>query len=636
MRGRTGWISKLYVFTLVVVFSILPTFIFFSINYNKEKEILFKQKAVALKQKIDNWKEDKSAQFYQEKEGVKASIIEPLEQFINHMVADGPLNYAIPQSIRLCKDFLKCNDSISECRKDENLYDDLYDKARITFDSYGNSSQAFINNGDDNNTWTFNNDAVYFTDTDEPAQIEGSITRFPDIVFNYWWLIIIFLTIILYAIYGILNSVIHNIFGLDFKDYSDKLVLHKDYIEIGDMLMSIYKKGEEQKDSFNNSFIVGVNASHVFEIHHILQKWKENNFFNIDLLELPNVMEELVNDSSNENHQEYFSNYSLKFQIPIKSLIKSRNHKHQPLIEALNDKHVRPDSTFIVFIEHFEFAYDSEHLNRVKLNILQRLASHPSIRVVISSEISPIKIYEYYEDSIKKTLAVTLNNQDNYLEIRERLENLKGDYKNWLHLLGGFYRITLPIELKEISNDNNVLQEELKHGQYLNRINYKYKELYKELDSCEDYILNVQETSYSYYYSIWNSLSKEERYIVYDIAHDKFINTNNVDGIIDLLHKGLLIYDHSLRLMNESFTNFILTKVDSDEALERELELTKRGDWNTASAVLLLVIISLIVFISFGKINILEDVNALLGSLAAIFTLLLRMSGIFIMGKSPK
>ncbi len=153
------------------------------------------------------------------------------------------------------------------------------------------------------------------------------------------------------------------------------------------------------------------------------------------------------------------------------------------------------------------------------------------------------------------------------------------------------------------------------------------------MDSSDDYILNIQEISYSYYFAIWNSLSKEERYIVYDIAHDSFINSNNADGIIDLLQKGILIYDHSLRLMNESFTNFVLTKVNSDEALERELESGKGGKWSTVSAVILMVIISLIIFISFGKINMLEDVNALLGSLAAIFTLLIRMGGIFVMGK---
>ena len=123
---------------------------------------------------------------------------------------------------------------------------------------------------------------------------------------------------------------------------------------------------------------------------------------------------------------------------------------------------------------------------------------------------------------------------------------------------------------------------------------------------------------------------------MYDVAQDGFVNTNNVNGIIDLLHKGILVYDHSLQLMNESFTNFVLSKVDSDEALEKELENNRRGNWSIASAVLILVIISLIAFVSLGKINILEDVNALLGSLAAIFAVFLRLGGMFVTGKAKE
>jgi len=139
--------------------------------------------------------------------------------------------------------------------------------------------------------------------------------------------------------------------------------------------------------------------------------------------------------------------------------------------------------------------------------------------------------------------------------------------------------------------------------------------------------MKVQEVSYAYYFSIWNSLSKEERYIVYDIAKDKFVNTNNIDGINDLLNKGILVYDHSLRLMNESFANFILSKVNSDEALEKELENRKAGSWSKASAILVLIIVALIVFISFGQLSILDDFNTLIGSLAAMFTLFLRVGG---------
>ncbi len=220
------------------------------------------------------------------------------------------------------------------------------------------------------------------------------------------------------------------------------------------------------------------------------------------------------------------------------------------------------------------------------------------------------------------------------LENLEKINGLKSTFKQWQHLLGGFYRITIPLHLEQTTSSQ---EPELNHGEYLNRIKIKYAVLFdKEFTGDDNHILNVQETSFTYYLAIWKSLTKEERYIIYDIAHDRFINANNIDGIIDLLHKGILVYDHSLHLMNESFTNFVLTKVSSDEALERELESNKKGNWSTASAVLILLIISLITFISFGRVNILQDVNALLTSLAAIIAVFLRLGGMFVTGKSKE
>lgn len=240
---------------------------------------------------------------------------------------------------------------------------------------------------------------------------------------------------------------------------------------------------------------------------------------------------------------------------------------------------------------------------------------------------------ELYEAQINE--ARSLARADRTQPNNDHLETLVSVYKQWLQLFGAFYRITIPIEIKNTVGLDCV-RRELRHGPYLHRINHKYQVLYPNIVYCDDYILNVQETAYTYYYAIWNSLSSEERYIVYDVAQDGFVNTNNVNGIIDLLHKGILVYDHSLQLMNESFTNFVLSKVDSDEALEKELENNRRGNWSIASAVLILVIISLIAFVSLGKINILEDVNALLGSLAAIFAVFLRLGGMFVTGKAKE
>ena len=140
--------------------------------------------------------------------------------------------------------------------------------------------------------------------------------------------------------------------------------------------------------------------------------------------------------------------------------------------------------------------------------------------------------------------------------------------------------------------------------------------------------------SYPYYFSVWNSLSKAERYIVYDIAKDRFVNTVNTNAIVSLLNKGILIYDHSLRLMNESFTNFVLTKVSSDEALEMEMESRKKGTWSTAFGVIILLVISLVIFLSIGQQNFLNDINAFLTSIAALIGLLIRFSGFLTFGSS--
>lgn len=615
---------KLYLLSIIFALTILPLLVFYSINHKKEKEILFKNNTVALERSIRKWNDIKKEQFYKQENSVQNPLVNNLNGFIKNMSKDR-LNYAIDSTINfqnICKIY----------PPDSSLFDQLYDKARFSFDLYRLNSQGFVTNGD-TSKWVYNNGGVDFNNSIEKNRISGQIMSF-SIFCLLANLLILFL--ILYFIFGLLNNVIDKIFCLQYKNYSDKLVLNKPYSEIAKKLISVYSKADSYKDSFNNSFIVGINASHVYEIKNALESWKKSRFFCIEFLNLSNVLDnQIINPY--EDVEGFFSNLDLNFKVFIKSLINSNSGNYNMLIDALKDKHQLPNSTLMVFIEHFEFSYDNIYLNKVKLNILQRLVSNPSIRVVISSEISPVKVYEFYKDSIKKLEKMVLKCQGDPLENKKKIDDLSSDYKNWLHLLGGFFRITVPIEKIQSENKNPILNEELEHGQYLKRLNNKYYELFGDNDSPnlqqDDYILNIQETSYSYYFAIWNSLSKEERYIVYDIAHDNFVNSNNVDGIIDLLQKGILIYDHSLRLMNESFTNFVLTKINSDEALERELESTKGGKWNTVSAVILLVIISLIVFISFGKINILEDVNALLGSLAAVFSLLIRMGGIFVFNK---
>jgi hypothetical protein len=211
--------------------------------------------------------------------------------------------------------------------------------------------------------------------------------------------------------------------------------------------------------------------------------------------------------------------------------------------------------------------------------------------------------------------------------------------------LGSFVKCIIPINIlsKKSGEEKEIISqvkerfdtgEELVYGEFLNMLNnYIGDKPVIDLPD-EDKILTIQQMSYPYYFSLWNSLSKDERYLVYDIAKDRYVNTVNSNAIFSLLNKGILVYDHSLRLMNESFAEFVLTKVNSEEALEMELESRKKGSWNTALAVILLLIISLVIFLSIGQQSFLNDLNAFLTAIAALIGLLIRFSGFLSFGGS--
>lgn len=482
-------------------------------------------------------------------------------------------------------------------------------------------------------------------------------------------LVLVLIPILIAVIILLLSGTSRKICGLSFKGYADRLIPKVGELEKSHSheLHKIYKEADKWrikydngigKDSFNNTFLVGVNASSVRRIYHQLEQEFPDNVYTMDIITLPHVINQPHSDKAPKTDKGsvyHFKNDQLGLDISLDAIVKSPTSNYKALETVLQNsvegKGPEADELskeekatlklpLVVYIEHFELGYDDMEFNRIKLHILQQLVYNPLIRVVISSNISPIKIYEHYEDQINHFSTDPGAKEDGAYDKKMML---KMDYRNWLNVLGGFYRINVPFDTTHIdwSKDDrkspqyHVMKGEFEHGKYLNQLVFN-KKLYKKCDQEEDVILHVQETSYTYYYAIWNNLSKEERYIVYDIARDKFVNTNNVDGIIDLLHKGILVFDHSLRLMNESFGNFVLSKVNSDEALARELESKQKGTWNITFAVLILIVISLLVFISFGRIHVLNEINTIIASAGAAMTLLVRLGGLFAISKVVK
>ena len=90
----------------------------------------------------------------------------------------------------------------------------------------------------------------------------------------------------------------------------------------------------------------------------------------------------------------------------------------------------------------------------------------------------------------------------------------------------------------------------------------------------------VKSLAYTYYASVWSTCSKDERFLIYDLAEDGVVNNKNASGIIQLIYKGIFTQKRTLTIMNRSFRNFVLTYVTREEvaAMRR-----KRKPWTWAA-----------------------------------------------------
>ncbi len=360
-------------------------------------------------------------------------------------------------------------------------------------------------------------------------------------------------------------------------------------------------------NSYNNIFIVGINASNTFYIKNYLEKHYKNAFFSIDFYDL-----------------EEFSGKHDEIDEQLFGLLKTANTDTEK--DTIEKMFRSREQEVYVLIEHFEYGYNDMKLNKQKQAVLRYLSEWPNLRILISSEISTTKLLDYYAGNIRKFNGLLKNaSGSERLELLARIDDMQGDYKKWQHLLGSFVKTIIPI---------NVFphEDELSHGEYLDVVNKYLKGDKDTVLTGEDKILAIQQMCHPYYISIWNSLYKDERYIVFDIAKNGFVNTSNATAITSLLEKGILVYDHSLRIMNESFANFVLTKVSSDEALEMEMSSRKKGAWSTAFAVIFLLIISLVLFLSIGQKSFLNELNAFITAIVALLGVLIRFSGLLTFG----
>lgn len=442
----------------------------------------------------------------------------------------------------------------------------------------------------------FGKKAIQSNINNSESSITGSNRSFMRYILpnKYFILFVIAIILILIAVYKVIEFCTNKIYGIQYSNFKNTLpltVANFKKISIGDDSITHNKQRQ--------IFLLGLPKSNKGN----LLKSLEENLFKVDMIHMNQVK------------------------------------KWESVLDVDLTKY---DG---VIIENFEYGVSSHSANVKRLHLIEELLVHEVQHLFISSNVHPSFITEFYESKLINDKDADQNMKEEYLLALE----------TWRHMLGGFILVHNPIKENTKINDflskdwitndtyKELFNKELNRGSFLPNLLPGLKDYFVKLKNNEDgmeekidkedLILRIQMLAESYYMGLWNTLSKEERYIIYDLAKDRFVNINNQNGIRNLLEKGLLVYDNELRIMNESFTNFVLSIIKKEEALMMEKEVRDKGTWSTISAVLGMAVLGIIAFLFLGNPDFFHDFNALISALIAVIGILPRVGGLLSFGK---
>jgi len=150
----------------------------------------------------------------------------------------------------------------------------------------------------------------------------------------------------------------------------------------------------------------------------------------------------------------------------------------------------------------------------------------------------------------------------------------------------------------------------------------------------ENLVLKIQNLCEYHYHHIWNSCTSTEKLILFDLAEDGLLNVKNSYMVERLISRGLLIKTSQLRIFNESFTNFILTSIQTEEAKYLENKLKERGRWNNSRIILFTILASLLVFFVIAEQHVIDRLFAMLSAVGVLIPVALRLFTSFIGSRS--
>jgi hypothetical protein len=314
---------------------------------------------------------------------------------------------------------------------------------------------------------------------------------------------------------------------------------------------------------------------------------------------------------------------SEKNKILIESYLKSDEEKKSPV-----------DSKRYFICKNFEYCFHDKEQTEKKLNLLEDLLRLENCTIVLLSSTQQLPFIDEYLEIMNSGITGATEDEKNKNE--EKLKTAILNAERWMNVMNNFqifYYRWQDENGKTYKPSADIIENECNHSDFLFNLKAQLRMLYKlqdsptqkELDEAKDDLeIKLSQIASFYYDSIWLSLSKPERKVLYDFSKDGLVNHGNTHEISILIQKGIFICENEqMSLMNNSFRNYMLTRVNKEDIQEIEADEIEKGSWNKMRDVIIAVILIAGAFIFITQQEALNSLTAYLSAFSGgIFALL--------------
>ena len=278
----------------------------------------------------------------------------------------------------------------------------------------------------------------------------------------------------------------------------------------------------------------------------------------------------------------------------------------------------------LIIVTHFEYNIQDAVTNRLKLNLLESLMLDTKSSIIILSTVHPVA----FLDSIMEQA------------IDESEKSVPGqDLERW-HVLLGHYRIIIfplqHIEMNEPVKYLEAVYKETQQTHFLIKTQPYAIDIARQLTkngkdvNADELALKLQAMAHYFYMYIWESLTKEEKFLLYDLAEDNLVNSFDDYDLNMLLAKGVIVRpDGSLKLFNKGFRNFILTAIGNTELTKIKNNIKDNGNWSKLRNPLLIIMVAILGFLIASQQEIYSKLISYVAALVAGIPVILKLFSFF-------